>query len=89
MVLFKNGDTKTMLSLDTFKQTYIRMGKILMKWFLTETMNVYNVIVDTKKPFLNGSNLNLFAGFKYDKTAELKEPNEGVEMMLQFIMTEI
>lgn len=89
MILFKNGDQKAMLTNDAFKQTYGRIGKPLMKWFNNDTLHIYDIIVDTKKGFLNGSDLNIFGGFKYDsKASELKEDmKEGVDMMLQFIKT--
>ena len=87
MILYKNGTTKTMISIENFRATYGNRLKSITKWFLTETEIVYNIVIDTKAPFIQDDNLNNFAGFEhkiseYNPTDDVKV---GVDMMLDFI----
>lgn len=86
MVMFANGERK-MLSIDVFRTTYAsRFGKELLKWFLHDTVNIYDIIIDTHKPFIYNDSINTFAGFKHNKDGKCsKQSKIGRDMMLDFI----
>lgn len=88
MIVFKNDDDVTMMTMETFRATYLmRFPKDLKNWFLTET-ELYKIGCDTKTPFLDGTNLNLFRGFKHEKQPYKKFKKtikENVQFMLDFV----
>ena len=87
MVMFANGGIKKMLSTEVFRTTYAsRFGKELLKWFVHDTVNIYDIIIDTKKPFIYCDSINTFAGFKHTEAKEFsKQAKKGCKMMLDFI----
>jgi hypothetical protein len=87
MVMFANGGVKKMLSTEVFRTTYAsRFGKELLKWFVHDTVNIYDIIIDTHKPFICEDSINTFAGFKHTEGKEFsKRSMKGRDMMLDFI----
>ena len=90
MVLFKTRGENKLLTQDSFRTAWAqRFGTELYKWFLKDTLNVYDICIDTRAPFIDDDKLNTFAGFKhiYDKKYKKcsKTAKEGCEMMLSFI----
>ena len=86
MVMFANDGVKKMLSIEVFRTTYAsRFGKELLKWFLHETVSVYDIIIDTHKPFIHNDSINTFAGFKHTEGKCSKQAKVGRDMMLDFI----
>jgi len=87
MVMFANGSEKKMLSIEVFRTTYAgRFGKELLKWFLQETVSVYDIIIDTHKPFIHNDSINTFAGFKHGGENRCSRQSKiGRDMMLDFI----
>ena len=74
MVMFANGGIKKMLSTEVFRTTYAsRFGKELLKWFVHDTVNIYDIIIDTKKPFIYCDSINTFAGFKHTESKEFSK----------------
>ena len=70
MVLFKTRGENKLLTQDSFRTAWAqRFGTELYKWFLKDTLNVYDICIDTRAPFIDDDKLNTFAGFKhiYDK----------------------
>jgi len=59
MVLFVDGKKKTMLSQESFRTTYGNRIGVLGKYFQKDTDKIYDIIVDTKKPFSQGDELNM------------------------------
>lgn len=85
MVMFANGSDKKMLSIEVFRTTYAsRFGKELLKWFLQDTVSVYDIIIDTHKPFIHNDSINTFAGFKHT-VGKCSRAKVGRNMMLDFI----
>ena len=93
MIMVLENNVKKMVPIETFRTVYAsRFGKILMNWFLHSTLNVYDIIVDTSKPFISNENeLNMFAGFKHNNESKYisctDESKAGVNRMLDFIKT--
>jgi hypothetical protein len=87
MIMFSNNGVKKMLSTEVFRTTYAsRFGKELSNWFLRDTVNIYDIIIDTHKPFINDDSINTFAGFKHVEGKEFsKKAKKGCKMMLDFI----
>ena len=87
MIMFSNNGVKKMLSTEVFRTTYAsRFGKELSNWFLRDTVNIYDIIIDTHKPFINDDSINTFAGFKHAECKEFsKKAKKGCKMMLDFI----
>lgn len=87
MIMFCNNGVKKMLTTEVFRTAYAsRFGKELSNWFLHDTVNLYDIIIDTHKPFLNEDSINTFAGFKHAECKEFsKKAKKGCKMMLNFI----
>jgi len=72
MIMFANGGIKKMLSTEVFRTTYAsRFGKELLKWFVHDTVNIYDIIIDTFKPFIYCDSINTFAGFKHTEAKRI------------------
>ena len=85
-VMFANDGVKKMLSIEVFRTTYAsRFGKELLKWFVHDTVNIYDIIIDTHKPFIHNDSINTFAGFKHTEGKCSKHAKAGCDMMLDFI----
>ena len=76
-----------MLSTEVFRTAYAsRFGKDLLSWFINDTVNIYDIIIDTHKPFIYEDSINTFAGFKHDECIGFtKQAKKGCKMMLDFI----
>ncbi len=85
MILFCERGKKTMLSQESFRTTYGNRIGVLAKFFQKDTDTIYDIIVDTHKPFLDGDDLNMFQGFKHSAGEPNEDAKAGVDMMLQFI----
>lgn len=88
MIMFINGNDKIILSSEVFRTTYAsRFGKELLKWFIHDTVNIYDIIIDTHEPFIRDDKINTFMGFKFnDEYKEYtKSAKKGCKMMLDFI----
>ena len=71
MILFVTRGVKKLLTMDAFKTAWAaRFGPELYKYFLKETLHVYDISISTSAPFIDADKLNTFAGFKHaqDKT---------------------
>ena len=68
MILFVTRGEKRLLTMDAFKTAWAtRFGAELYKWFLKETVNVYDISISTSAPFIDDDKLNTFAGFKHTR----------------------
>ena len=90
MILFVTRGEKKLLTMDAFKTAWAaRFGAELYKWFLKETVNVYDISISTSAPFIDDDKLNTFAGFKHTQDKKFKKcskpAKEGCQMMLDFI----
>ena len=90
MILFVTRGEKKLLTMDAFKTAWAaRFGPELYKYFLKETLNVYDISISTSAPFIDDDKLNTFAGFKHTQDKKFKKcskpAKEGCQMMLDFI----
>ena len=74
MILFVTRGEKKLLTMDAFKTAWAaRFGPELYKYFLKETVNVYDISISTSAPFIDDDKLNTFAGFKHTQDKKFKK----------------
>jgi len=89
MILFVTRGEKKLLTMDAFKTAWAaRFGPELYKYFLKETVNVYDISISTSAPFIDDDKLNTFARFKHTQDKNFKKcskpAKEGCQMMLDW-----
>lgn len=87
-ILFRKGPNNyQILDYQSFNRTFLKItnDKFKKYWDLSNT-NIYELVIDPKAEFIEGTNINSFPGFMHPTpTGEPTEKSKGLKMMLKFI----